>query len=447
MLKAGFAKVDVTPPLGSPLAGYARERISDGILDPIELVALAVNDGENTVLIITADFVGMWETWATEIRNLISKETGVPAENIYLHCLHQHTTVRIGWNLNVRKEMIPNRFEDETYYNMLYRKYVDVAKMAIDNLCEAKMSVGEQETEEPLSFIRRYRMKDGSTKTNPSAEEMEQVEGPLGEADNTVRLIHFKREGSKDIALVNFSTHPDVIGKTKFTADWPGFVRRTTETDIPNTHCICLNGAEGDANHINRTSNPPKMKQFGYAYSAHMGRVITDAVLKMWDHTTEKDVTKVSSQLRMIYTPTNTALMDQVEKYQKLKDECRAGTYSPADMEEYADIFRTAELYTQPLFQKVPLTVIRIGEVVLIGYGGEPFTKYPADIRKENPDLFVIASCNTNGEAGYLPTKEAFAEGGYESKSSNFTEELSDTLKLAVKEMLVSIKNEEREEQ
>ena len=44
MLKAGFAKVDVTPPLGSPMAGYARERISDGILDPIELVALAVND-------------------------------------------------------------------------------------------------------------------------------------------------------------------------------------------------------------------------------------------------------------------------------------------------------------------------------------------------------------------------------------------------------------------
>ena len=84
MLKAGFAKVDVTPPLGSPMAGYARERISDGILDPIELVALAVNDGENTALIITADFLGMWETWATEIRDLISKETGVPAECVYI---------------------------------------------------------------------------------------------------------------------------------------------------------------------------------------------------------------------------------------------------------------------------------------------------------------------------------------------------------------------------
>ena len=236
MLKAGFAKVDVTPPLGSPLAGYARERISDGVLDSIELVALALNDGENTALIITGDFTGMWEKWSTEIRELISQQTGVPATNICIHCLHQHTSVRIGWNMNVRQEMIPNRLVDEVYYNILYRKYVDVAKMAIDNLCDAQMYVGEQETKEPLSFIRRYRMKDGSTKTNPQPEDMDQVVGPLGEADNKVRLIRFKREGMKDIALVNFSTHPDVIGKTKFTADWPGFVRRITETDIPDKY-------------------------------------------------------------------------------------------------------------------------------------------------------------------------------------------------------------------
>ena len=205
MLKAGFAKVDVTPPLGSPLAGYARERISDGVLDPIELVALAINDGDNTALIITGDFTGMWEKWGTEIRELISQKTNVPAENIFIHCLHQHTTVRIGWNMNVRQEMIPNRLTDEVYYNVLYRKYVDVARMAIDNLCEAKVFVGEQETKEPLSFIRRYRMKDGSVKTNPQREDMEYVEGPLGEADNTVRLVRFKRESAKDIAIVNFS--------------------------------------------------------------------------------------------------------------------------------------------------------------------------------------------------------------------------------------------------
>ena len=170
-----------------------------------------------------------------------------------------------------------------------------------------------------------------------------------------------------------------------------------------------------------------------------MGRMITDAVLEMWDNEKEKEVSRISGQLKMVYTPTNTNLIDQVEKYRKLKDECRAGRYEPADMEEYADIFRTAELYTQPLFQKVPVTVIGIGEVAIVGYGAEPFTQYAADVRADHPELFVIATCNTNGEAGYLPTEEAFAEGGYESKSANFTPELPGVLRQTVKEMLDAI--------
>ena len=115
-------------------------------------------------------------------------------------------------------------------------------------------------------------------------------------------------------------------------------------------------------------------------------------------------------------------------------------------MEEYADIFRAAELYTQPLFQKIPITVIGIGDVAIVGYGGEPFTQYVTDIRKDNPELFIIASCNTNGEAGYMPTKEAFEEGGYESKSANFTAELPITLRNTVNEMLVQIKEKKGEE-
>lgn len=41
------------------------------------------------------------------------------------------------------------------------------------------------------------------------------------------------------------------------------------------------------------------------------------------------------------------------------------------------------------------------------------------------PDKFVICSCCTNGYNGYFPTKEAFAEGGYEAKTTNFIMELA----------------------
>lgn len=434
MLKTGFAKIDVTPPLGSTMAGYFLERRAEDILDPIQLVALAANDGENTVLLITADFLGMWDKWATEIRNLICQETGVPAEHIAIHCLHQHTSVKIGYNLHLYEEGYPGDFHDNLYYDMLYRKFVDVAKMAINDMHEAEMSVAKEQTAEDISFVRRYRRKDGGVTTCPSRRIVEQLKEFAGEADNTVRLVKFTRNGAKDIALVNFSTHPDVIGGNKFSADWPGFVRRLTETDIPNVNCIVVNGAQGDTNHINVFAE--KSVRSGYEHSEYMGRIITDVVKNIWEKTEKKDVTKVSGQVQKRYVRTNISRIDEVEECQRLKKAYQEGADVFKNLDECGETFRISALHTQSLFQMVPLSVIGIGEVVIVGFGGEPFTQYAKDAREIYPELFVICACITNGNSGYLPTKEAFEESGYESKRTDFTTELVDTLHQAVNEML-----------
>ena len=430
MLKVGFARLDVTPPLGSPMAGYSSSRMADGILDPIELVALAAHDGENTVLIITGDFLGIMEKWATEIRRVISEKTGVKEEHIMIHALHQHTSVRIGY----KNYAVSNKFTDESYYDLLYRKFVDVSKLAIDDMCEAEMSVAEQKTAQDVSFVRIYRMKDGSVKTNPGRRNKDLVEGPMWEADNTVRLVRFKRQGAKDIALVNFSTHPDVIGGTKFSADWPGFVRRMTEADIPNVHCIFVNGFQGDTNHVNVFDGYSELEP--YDFSARMGRIITDTVIDIWDKTDKREASKVSGQIQVKHIPTNTSRIDEVEHCKQLCKAYREGTFVPESMAERADIFRVATLYDQSLFQRVLISAVHIGEVALLGVGGEPFTQYAADARAVAPERFVITACNANDCTGYLPTKDGFEEGGYEAKSSHFTIGLVDTVKTAFEEML-----------
>ena len=35
MLKVGFSRLDVTPPLGTDISGYFVRRIADGMLDPL----------------------------------------------------------------------------------------------------------------------------------------------------------------------------------------------------------------------------------------------------------------------------------------------------------------------------------------------------------------------------------------------------------------------------
>lgn len=435
MLYAGFARLDITPPLGSPLAGYYSARNAIGILDPIELNAIALKDDDTLAVFITGDLLYVRLGAANDIRALVAEKLEIPVENVFLQGLHQHTSLRIGG----KKGQLSN-MEDEAYLSVLYRKYVDVAVMAVSDLAEAKAGVAEKQAARPISFIRRFRMKDGSTRTNPGNLNPD-VEGPIGDADNTVRLIRFFREGKKDIALVNFSTHPDVISGKKISADWPGFVRRMTEQDLEDVHCIFVNGAQGDTNHVDITKpsitfkGDPDAEKKRYAFSRDMGRVITDAVVELWDKTSEKCATPITCHNRLEYIPTNTKYIDEIDRFKELKRRQDAGEIK-LQLGPNAEMCRVLQLYDEALFQKVPAAVLGFGDFAIAGFGGEPFTWYANKAREDAPALYVIGACLVNGGEGYLPTEEAFDEGGYEAVSTRFTKSVATQIPSAVKEML-----------
>jgi len=409
MYQAGFARVEVTPPLGTKLTGYFALRTSDGVLDPIQLNAIAISNEEACVLVITGDFMYMRESDATYYRNKIAKELGLPVECVFIQAIHQHTSTTAG----------QNALCDPHYQYILERKYCDVAKMAMDDRKNATVRYAQKETAEPISFIRRFRMKDGSVATNPGRGNPN-IDHPLGEADNTVRLVRFCREEGGDIALVNFATHPDVIGGTKFSADWPGFVRRMTEQDLPGVKCILVNGCQGDTNHINVSPGANTAK--GYAHSRHMGRVITDTVLSIWDQGETVEVGPVTARYELRRIPSNTEGLSRVDECRKLLVQIQNKTLEkPMTMAEKGETRRIANMENVPLVQKVPVAMVAFGKIALIGYGGEPFTEYADKPRAAVSDLIVLSACLADGAQGYLPSAEAFAEGGYEARTTNFT--------------------------
>ena len=89
-LRVGYATLDVTPPLGVHIAGYFKERIADGVLDPLETVSLAIQSGDKTVLLITVDHCGIGKEYLDGWRASIEQQTGIPADAILIHCTHTH---------------------------------------------------------------------------------------------------------------------------------------------------------------------------------------------------------------------------------------------------------------------------------------------------------------------------------------------------------------------
>jgi len=425
MFEAGFARVDVTPQLGTRLTGYYRVRYSDGILDPVELNAVALRSGEDTVVYITGDFMYCYGQDSLLYRQLVAKETGLPLENVFFQCIHPHTSTTIGFYQGA---------VDELYHKMLSRKFCDVAKMALADLGEAKISVAEEALQEPVAFVRRFRMKDGSVSTNPGVLNPE-IDRPLDDADNTVRLVKFIREGKKDIAMVGFQNHPDMIGGTKFSADWPGFVRRMTEERLENVHCILVNGCEGDVNHINVTKesitkgvprSDPRWGEIRYEYCREVGKRITDVAVSLWDKTEDVAADRVFTKVETELFPTRTDGIERMAECKELITKIMSDTEFAKNypLDQKGEISRIAKIDNKPLFQKVNVSVLAFGKVAILGYAGEAFTEYATEVRKAVPELFLLTSCLCNGGEGYFPSKKAFEEGGYEVGSTNFPPEL-----------------------
>ena len=435
MIKAGFARVDVTPPLGAPLAGYFYERKADGVLDPLQLNALAFSNGESTAIIIASDFIGMNMEYAAEMRAEIEKRTGVPADHVMICCLHQHTSLRIGGKGY-------SELKDAQYINMLYRKYADVAQMAIADMSEATVGTAERRALEDVAFVRRYWLEDGSVATNPSSRGPRPVRR-CDESDNQVRLIRFKREGKNDIAYVNFSTHPDVISGTKISADWPGFVRRNLEAELEGVSCLCVVGCQGDSNHCDYFKpigeGEGMMFPHGkrYPHSAYMGRVIADTAKLIWNETTEHTGDTVFGEVQVIYNKTNTEGEERYAEQKAFYDDYEAGRYEKKPhITQLAYARRIIGLRTSPIYRPVPVTVLGLGDIAFVGFGGEPFTHYTIAAHEAAPNKTVFCSCVSNGNQGYLPHARAFEEGGYEASSSFFTPCLEEQCIAAAKEML-----------
>ncbi len=92
-LRAGVAKVDITPPPETKVVGHVRE--THGVRDPIRAAVLLLDDGRTKAALVTFDLLAPWDDLVAEVRSAVSRATGIPKENILVACSHNHSGP--GW--------------------------------------------------------------------------------------------------------------------------------------------------------------------------------------------------------------------------------------------------------------------------------------------------------------------------------------------------------------
>jgi len=432
--KAGFARLDITPPFGVNMAGYFSQRVADGILDNLFASAIAVSDGSKTAVMISLDLIGLKKDKSNAYRKSIAEKVSIPFEAVFIECTHTHTG----------PVMYTGLFgEDPAYNDYLQRKLCDIATLAIADLNPASVSIGRSIAPD-ISFVRRFRMKDGKIQTNPGVGNPNILE-PIGTPDETVQLVRIHRENADEILLVNFQVHPDVIGGTKFSADYPKFVRDTLEKALDNVKCIYLNGAQGDTNHHNVQTSPDKANR-GYKHSEHMGKTIAGAVLQIYMKTIPVQGAPIMFGQSDIEVPSNRgdkSKIPEAEKIISLHKEGREKEIPFTGMElttVLARSYRMKRLENGPDTFTLPLTAIRFGDVTIAGIPGEPFTDIGRGIKNNSQYKMTVVCCCANGSEGYFPMQSAYDEGGYEANNSNFKPGVAEAIIKGSTDLLISLK-------
>ena len=454
-LLAGVGRSDITPAPGTPQGGWGAQtkQRSVGADLPLYATALVLSGSGETVAIVDVDAIGFDAEWTTNILNAISELTGLPRERIRFSCTHTHSgpnTFRIPL-LTEGLDMALG------YLRNLPHQVAGAVWQAMQNMVPVR--VGASKGSCDINVNRRLRLPDGRVLMARNWE---------GAVDRTVRVLRFDDLEERPVAtIVHYACHPTTMAwqDQHVTPDYPGMAKRVVEEQVGGT-CLFLQGATGctgprrgftgdlsvyrklgkilglEASKValNMETLPREEHLLGVQQSgAPIGiyedtprepatpplavrSVFIDLPLKQWPPPDQ-----LETELR--------TLREQVERLRSGGDpeELRAVTARATQVNMRAEMARMHHGKERLRWQ---LQGIRIGPVALVAIPGEPFIELSQQIEAASPFSHTLFSGYTNGGFGYIPTREAYQEGGYEVEISPFS---PDAAEIVVRETLAML--------
>lgn len=438
-LYAGYAKVVVTPPMGLRIPGSFNHRYADGVITDLYLRATAFSDGEKKAVIFSCDAISIKAPAYELVRDKIAQRCNMDPDGVYINCLHPHTAFGIFLPSGDPEDAVRDRHLEE-----VFEKFAECAEAAFADLKPAKLLIGTGKVE-GIAYSRRYRMKDGSCRTNPGTGNPDAV-AMIGKQDESLHLIRVVREEGKEIIMVNYGTHADVITGTKYCADWPGFAADIIEGSFCcQKEAMILVGAQGDSNQVNVFIKKGTGKNYGIQKSLFMAHSVAKEALRVYEQAKEIPSAKVDyfhTEVRVgknPHTPEEEVIAQKVAQIYLEK-----GTQAP-ELADYPMDYVKALRITQNMRRNfdtfdLRLSGLQIGNVAFVGIPGEPFMQIGLDIKAENKLDMTVVTALTNGGEGYYPDAAAFEEEGYERNTTPFAPDCAEKLVEGAKTILAQMK-------
>lgn len=400
MVLVGAASETITPPVGLDLEGYLRDGPSTAVLDELTCQAIAFDDGKTMLVLAVCDLIGL----TRQLRELVCARLPLPPEHVLLTATHTHCGP--GHLASTRHRDLVTGIADGV---------VATIGAAIADLRPARLFAGTVAVP-GISGNRR---------------------DPAGPLDETATFLAAfpAAEGIGDAiaTIANFACHPTIQGADTrgYSADFPGATRRTI-AQLCGGHALYLQGTAGDVNPVRTQRTGAEARRTGTILgSAVAGAVLSTVRAAAAPHVSNpslgstrpvtgtgpgRAIEPAPLAARWADVPVDARVQPPIEEIQAHK----AAATDPAQAMEWAvrEFLATGTGFDSFDFpaarDTLPVQALRLGAgLTVLGLPGEPFTATGQRIRAATADTVLVAGY-ANQAAGYLPTEDEFARGGYE---------------------------------
>jgi neutral ceramidase len=422
------------------------EKGSWTIHDELNGGALWIDDGKNPVVLITIDHMEMTGVQTLAVKKEITGAVGLPADHILICCSHTHSgmeldNIKLG---SVLTELIRQARQRAEPALVAFGDY-DAPGLSVNRRVKASDQLGaftinysrgtKVSVEEGTVDVRgqvedfiRYGVniyspnystrgiKPGKSPSTLAPEVLREIPQKLllnGQVDPHLEVLAFRRpDGTAIGTLVRFACHLVIFSGSstkQFSADYPGVLKReiSKTTGAPT---LFINGSCGDIKPVFTAYGEAETERFGRA----LAQIVTNALptlkaepLASFSYIHREEDFEVAPDMLIKpkgsteYDSLSNTNFDPVVLKKKLDQSMRNWAVGYYKLKEEK--------------MRLPFSLLGFNRIALVTLPGEIFTGHGLAIKNSFPGKQVmVGELTDTDEDGYVPTRQAFADGGYE---------------------------------
>ncbi|MEZ6048276.1 MAG: hypothetical protein R3C11_22420 [Planctomycetaceae bacterium] len=398
-------RFNVSPPEGHSLCGGWIKPVV-GYDDDLEAIGVVITGAGKPIVLCAVDWTGLLNSAHIEWRKALAEAAGTTPERVAVQCVHQHNAPFAcldAEEIILEQGDLPHIIEKGYYYDCLNRGQAAITEALKKQVPLTHIATGQGKVEKVASN-RRFVGEDGKIEkwrgsTSGNSEELREL--PEGLIDPWLKTVAFYSGEKKVASLHYYATHPmSYYGDGRVTSDFAGLARKRRQTDEPDCMHIYFTGCSGNiaAGKYNDGSVQARVDLTNRLYE---GLVASEAELS------PQPIHSISWNTQDLL-PQPRASFDEAKIMEGISNK------------ENPVVHRNRPSYMVTWLRRcekqipIILSSLGINDVALLHLPAESFLEYQLRAQQLAPGKFIATAAYGDGGPWYIPTEDAYPQGGYE---------------------------------